>query len=82
MKVIKKPEEFDAVQWNRVGDHPAVRTWTARGNSQASRGWAFLPTPRGRITVEPGDWIVTDAAGDIRTYKPAVFARMFEQVRP
>ncbi len=80
MKVVKKAEEFDAVQWFRMGDHPAVHLWTGRGNAQVSRGRAFIDTDRGRMDVRPSDWIITGEDGKSYPVPNMLYRKLYVEV--
>lgn len=60
MKFRHLPTIVEAVQWNKPGDHPAVRR--PAGSHELTYG--VINTCRGIFSVEPGDWIVEDARGE------------------
>ncbi|MFC6790612.1 DUF2829 domain-containing protein [Methylobacterium komagatae] len=62
----KKPVTVEAVQFHKLGDHPAV---------EASFGEGFVVEGRqGFVGVQPGDWIITEAnSGGFYPCKPDVF---------
>lgn len=54
-KFTKKPVTVEAVQFNKIGDHPGVA---------ASPGSGFAVKGRqGFVTVNPGDWIIAESDG-------------------
>ena len=57
---------MDAAQWFKPGDHPAVLA----ASDPALTG--YIDTPEGRLTVEPGDWIITGIAGENYPCKPDI----------
>lgn len=94
MKFRKKPVVIDAVQWNRHGDHSAVRPlsdlddmlFTGMGGATLA-----LPLPRevygviGTLEnpqhlVTPGDWVITGVKGETYACKPDIFAATYEAV--
>ena len=70
-RYLKKPITVDAVQWFRHGDHPAVV------EGADNDGTGCIETPEGRLTVEPGDWIITGIAGEHYPCKPDIFAKLY-----
>jgi len=70
MKFRKRPVVIDAVQWFKMGDHPAV-TEFERGN-----GW--VDTLEGGHVVSPGDWIITGVKGEHYPCKPDIFELTYE----
>lgn len=54
-KYRKKPVVIEAVQWFKMGDHPAV----IADPSPHVTGSAWIPTLEGGHVVTPGDWIIT-----------------------
>lgn len=51
----KKPVTVEAVQFNRMGDHPAVEIGFGGGHVIEGR--------QGFVSVNPGDWIIAEANG-------------------
>lgn len=41
-------------------------------------GRDYVPTPSGKMRVDPGDWIVTDERGTRILIRPDLFPKMFE----
>jgi hypothetical protein len=75
MKYRKKPIVVEAVQWFRMGDHPAVV-----GDTASPTGFA-IRTPENTTVkheVTPGDWIITGVKGEVYPCKPDVFAATYE----
>jgi hypothetical protein len=68
-RYLKKPLVVEAVQWFKHGDHPAV---LAAGDAAG-----YIDTPEGRLSVEPGDWIITGVAGENYPCKPDIFAKLY-----
>ena len=73
MKFRKKPVVIEAVQWFKDGDHPKVMPYSASGNGPFS-----IITLEGRMTVTPGDWIITGVKGEHYPCKPDIFAMTYE----
>lgn len=82
----KKPLVIEATQWFKHGDHPMV--YEVMGNAEECNGWiAMTPTGcyeivtlEGRMTVSPGDWIITGVKGERYPCKPDIFALTYEPV--
>lgn len=51
----KKPVTVEAVQFNKMGDHPAVEIGVGGGHVIEGR--------QGFVSVNPGDWIIAEANG-------------------
>ena len=67
----KKPVVVEAVQWFKHGDHPAV---LAESGDDA---FGYIDTPEGRLTVQPGDWVITGVAGENYPCKPDIFDKLY-----
>lgn len=67
----KKPVTVEAVQFHKLGDHPAV---------EASSGGGFHVDGRqGFVRVQAGDWIITEAnGGGFYPCKPDVFEANYQ----
>lgn len=88
----KKPVVVEAVQWNKHGDHPAVRSTSysevadelgTSGCSQEPPCWGWealgvIDTLEGRHIVTPGDWIVRGVKGEFYPVKPDIFDATYE----
>jgi hypothetical protein len=72
MKFRKKPVVIDAVQWFKIGDHPAV--------IQNGKEKGIIQTLEGLMTVTPGDWIITGVKGEHYPCKPDIFEMTYEQI--
>ena len=96
MKFRKKPVVIEAVQFNWLGDHEAVRRayfaddgkcrWN-EGDDPAinvfgCRSGFYIPTLEGGHEVTPGDWIITGIKGETYPCKPDIFAATYEAVDP
>ena len=75
----KKPVEIEAEQWfpgKEISgvkiDHHCI---DADGNLLA-----FIETPEGRMTVGPGDWVITGVKGERYPCKPDIFEATYERV--
>lgn len=94
MKFCKKPIVIDATQFNREGDHAAVKRayFTTDGKCQwvegdsaainvfnCRKGW-YIPTLEGGHEVTPGDWIITGIKGEVYPCKPDIFEATYEPV--
>lgn len=71
-KYRSKPFEFEAAQWFKDGDHPAVKP---------TYGGFCVMTRQGTARVDPGDWIITlPGTGETYPCKPDVFEDKYEPV--
>lgn len=70
-RYLKKSVVVEAVQWFKHGDHPAV---VAESVSDAI---GHIDTPEGRLSVNPGDWIITGVAGESYPCKPEIFDQLY-----
>jgi hypothetical protein len=75
MKFRKKPVVIDAVQFNKMGDHPAV---VADENSPTGFGIHTLEHTTIKHEVTPGDWIITGVKGEVYACKPDIFEQTYE----
>lgn len=74
-KFRKKPVVIEAVQWFKLGDHPAVEQ---DANIVCEFGW--VKTLEGDHIVSPGDWIITGVKGEHYPCKPDIFEATYERV--
>jgi hypothetical protein len=75
MKYRTKPVEVEAVQFNKLGDHPAVN-FVPKGNGY--NGYFEMEVSGGVIKVDPGEFIVTNKWGERGTYDPETFLNSHE----
>lgn len=73
----RKTALIEAVQWWKMGDHPAVVLKSDR-NRYADEGIPWIDTLEGGHIVTPGDWIATGIKGEHWPIKPDVFAATYE----
>ena len=87
MKYRKKPVVVEAVQWFKIGDHPAVAVYD-KGDvsgpcSECGRdnkvGHGWIKTKEGGHIVCPADWIITGVVAENYPCKPTIFAATYEQ---
>jgi hypothetical protein len=74
-KFRKKPVVIEAVQFFRLGDHPAVEA-----DPNSPTGFA-IHTPENtkvKYEVTPGDWIITGVKGEHYACKPDIFEATYE----
>jgi len=76
MKFRKKPIVIDAVQFHKVGDHPAV---VETAESPTGFGIHTLEHTAIQHEVTPGDWIITGVQGEVYACKPEIFAATYER---
>lgn len=69
-RYLKKQVAVEAVQWFDHGDHPAV-------HQESGKDTGYIDTPEGRLTVTPGDWIITGIAGENYPCKPDIFEKLY-----
>lgn len=76
-KYRKKPVVIDAVQFNGLGDHPAVAE-----APESPTGFGIHTLERTAIAheVTPGDWIITGVKGEVYACKPDVFEQTYDPV--
>ena len=77
MKFRKKPVVIEAVQWFKIGDHPAVHVDEL---SPTGFGIWTLENTSLKHEVTPGDWIITGVKGEHYPCKPDVFDQTYELV--
>jgi hypothetical protein len=78
-KYRKKPVVIEAVQWFKVGDHPAV-IMKSNPRNYADEGIPWVETLEGGHVVTPGDWIITGVKGENYPCKPDIFAMTYDEV--
>ena len=76
-KYRKKPVVVEAVQFFKLGDHPAV---VADDSSPTGFGIHTLEHTDIKHEVTPGDWIITGVQGEHYACKPDVFDETYEPV--
>lgn len=79
LREYRKTATIRAVQWFKMGDHPAVILKSAP-NRYADEGVPWCPTLEGGHVVTPGDWIATGVQGEHWPIKPDVFAATYAPV--
>lgn len=92
MKYVKKPIVVEAVQFNKAGDHPAVKKATFSRNGKCvwcegdlyhiggngvRTGW-YIPTLEGGHEVTLGDYIITGIQGEQYPCKPDIFHKTYD----
>lgn len=73
---FRKTATIEAVQWFRMGDHPAV-ILKSGPSRYADYGIPWIPTLEGGHVVTPGDWIATGAEGEHWPIKPEIFTKTY-----
>jgi len=79
MKYRKKPLVIDAVQWFKMGDHPAVKTEII-SHMESVDTLVYIETLEGLMQVTPGDYIITGVMGEHYPCKPDIFEMTYEPV--
>ncbi len=75
MPKFRKTALIEAMQFNKLGDHPAV---VAAPESPTGFGMYTLENTKLKFEVTPGDWIATGAEGEHWPIKDSVFRRTYE----
>ena len=81
--IAAKPRKFrkivsvEAVQFNKAGDHPAV---VSTNESPTGFGINTLENTKLKFEVTPGDWIITEAAGEFYACKDVIFKQTYEEI--
>lgn len=73
MKFRKKPMVIEAVQWFKMGDHPAVIQDPVTVDAHCG-----VHTLEGFMRVTPGDWVITGVKGEHYPCKPDIFEMTYE----
>jgi hypothetical protein len=76
-KFRKRPVVIEAVQFNKLGDHPAVVEFPG---SATGFGIHTLEHTQIKHEVTPGDWIITGVQGEVYACKPDIFEHTYEPV--
>lgn len=76
-KFRKKPVVIEAVQFNKLGDHPAV---VADDSSPTGFGIHTLEHTAIKHEVTLGDWVITGVVGEVYACKDAIFRETYEAV--
>ena len=71
----KRPVIISAVQFNKLGDHPAV---VATDESPTGFGINTLEHTKIKHEVTLGDWIITGVIGENYAVKDSVFRQTYE----
>jgi hypothetical protein len=87
----KRPVVIEAVQWFKMGDHPAViHGWQSmKAPEQVGpaphheplpgfRHVGLIETMEGYHVVSPGDWIIRGIQGELYPCKPDIFEATYE----
>lgn len=80
-KYMPKVAPVDAVQFDPEGDWPSiVNSWLPFDPRPKDMSFGYIDTPKGKINVMAGDWIIVYEDGEITTLKPAEFEAKYEKV--
>lgn len=91
---VRSKDTFTAVQWFKLGDHPAVTTIPPgtssyaipHGSDVTEIGWLGNPTNPGiGYSVSPGEYIIGPMEGDdgedyYEVHSPETFHELYEEV--
>jgi hypothetical protein len=72
-KFRKKPVVIEAVQFDGVSLPEGV-------NREPGAVDGYIDTLEGRMTVKPGEWVITGVKGERYPCKPDIFAATYEPV--
>lgn len=77
MKFRKKPIIVEAIQFNKLGDHPSVFE-----SEISSTGFGIKTLEHVNIEheVTVGDWIITGIHGEVYACKPDIFEKTYERM--
>lgn len=78
-KFRKRPVVIEAIQFNQLGDHPAV---IATPDSPTGFGIHTLEHTAIKHEVTLGDWIITGVRGEVYACKDSIFRETYEPVEP
>jgi len=78
MRYVKKRIPVEAVQWFKVGDHPAVVLADIEITPGFRDLFPIIHTLEGPHRVSKGDWIVTGIEGECWPVKPHIFEKTYE----
>jgi len=87
-KFRKKPVVIEAVQWFKLGDHPAVvpvpSNHPSWNNADRAEKCGWIKTREGGADgaqfVVPSDWIITGVEGEHYPCQDATFRKTYEAV--
>ena len=83
MGKFRKTALIEAVQWFKMGDHPAVDEYANQlGTVKGIGPYGWIETLEGGHIVTSGDWIATGVAGEHWPIKPHVFAASYVAAEP
>lgn len=74
-KFRKKPVVIEAVQFNKMGDHPDV---VEDASSPTGYGIHTLEHTSIKHEVTPSDWIITGVVGEVYPCKDSIFQTTYE----
>ena len=77
MDFVKKPIVIQAEQWHATCMMPGIE----QENTTTGLHY-YIITLEGKMTVRPGDWIITGIAGEKYPCKDEIFRMTYEPVLP
>lgn len=77
LKYRRKPQDVNATQWFKEGDHPLVRTI---GTIEHMQVYVF-GDERGTASVEAGDWIIEPDTGAPFLCRKDEFAELYDPIQ-
>lgn len=80
VKYVPQAASFEALRWEKHGQHPKVRT--AAGAHPGTYHYGVVDTVEGPRPIEPGDWLVIDEAGHVAPWRHEQFLQVFGPVVP
>ena len=82
-KFRKKPVEIEAIQWFKLGDHPAVEVGPTLDSNCAKCGYTehgIIDTLEGKMFVCPSNWIITGVKGEVYPCRADIFKMTYEAI--
>lgn len=77
MDFVKKPIVIQAEQWHPTCMMPGIEV-----ENTSDHLYYYILTLEGKMTVHPGDWIITGVAGEKYPCKDEIFRMTYEPVLP
>ncbi len=82
-KFRKKPVVIDAFEWAGEESSSELLRWATSFGGPMSflfhgAGTVEIPTPEGKMSASPGDWIIRGVKGEYYPCKPDIFAATYE----
>lgn len=79
-KYRKRPVVIEAVQFRRTGNFDEIEEFCG-GDAEFRDGQLVVATLEGPLHARPGDYIIKDTKGELRSVKPDIFEATYEPVK-